>query len=222
LFAFYNDDRRDIVLELGQPPETSLRISPPEAPPATVLARRKDLAGPGESREIPVTGARLAPGYWEIQVRPPSGWYVNGFGTARHFPSRAGEDPDWFEAMVMGRGPTAAMLELARGAAAVHGGVTGADGKPAPWAPVYLYPESTDVRRRMAGIRTSRAGAAGHYTFDELVPGGYLLVSSYDLADVEPEALTRAGAIRVNLAPGPAHGAAAPSAPAAGGLTRPA
>ncbi|MBK9166127.1 MAG: carboxypeptidase regulatory-like domain-containing protein [Bryobacterales bacterium] len=202
LFGFYNDEKRDIVLELGQPPETSFRISPPEAPPVTLLARRKDLAGPGETREIQATGARLAPGYWEIQARPASGWYLTRFGSGRRFPSWAGWDPDWFETMVMGRGPTTAVLDLAQGTGGVYGTVTLADSKPVPWAPVYLHPESTDVRRRMAGIRTGRAGANGRYTFDDLVPGDYLLLSSYDLTEATPEVMTRAGAVRVSLASG--------------------
>jgi hypothetical protein len=165
---------------------------------AGIVVRRRDKAG--EGAEIPVTSERmqLAPGSWQITARPPGSHMltevkVDAMGMRR---PRRDPDPDWFEFIF--EYPLGATVTLSTQAAQISGRVT-LGSQPAIAAPVYLLATTPLTRRRMNGVRVTQADALGNYRFDGLAPGAYLLLSSFDLAEVNPDTPAAAGAQAITV-----------------------
>jgi len=158
-------------------------------------ARRKDLAGAGELNILSAAGAALPFGRWDVMLRPPAGYhvaYANGGGGARR--SRA---EGWNEFLVTKRqlGPS---FQIASGAGSITGVV-----KDTPYAPVYLEGYDGTTRQRVGELWTARADAQGRYRFENLAPGMYRLVSTYEYLNPDTDTFDLANAATVTLA---AHG----------------
>ena len=57
-------------------------------------------------------------------------------------------------------------------------------GDPVAGAPVFLFPATPEVRRRVNGIKSTYTDPQGRYRFEGLAPGSYLVLSSFDLDEV--------------------------------------
>jgi hypothetical protein len=156
--------------------------------PATLLARRKTLAGEGPA--IPVrTDTLLAQGRWELMAAGSGGYYpvsisVTGIGNPE------GRRADTWQEFLIGRTrPVSIRLSISEGAAAVEGRVTRSLGEPAVGAPVYLEAWDPTARARLAPPRRAIADPQGRYRFPDLPPGSYRIVSSFDFEDPDEETM---------------------------------
>jgi hypothetical protein len=155
--------------------------------------RRKDLAGVGPLDVMPAKGAALPFGRWEAILRPPAGFHV-AYG-----PARRGRADGWNEFFVAKRQP-APTFQLKSGAGSITGVV-----KDTPYAPVYLEAYDAAARQRVGELWTARADAQGRYRFENLAPGMYRLVSTYEYLSPDTETFDVATAVSVTL---DAHGSA--------------
>jgi hypothetical protein len=146
---------------------------------AGVIAQRVDLAG--AEAWVALTGERtpLTPGWWQFTARPPAGSYLADIKASSRVQRRE-PHPEWFELNLefVNEATVNAPTRAAR-----------LSGKAAVGAPVYLLPVSPLARRQMNGARTTRADKTGIYRFDSLAPGNYLVLSSYDVAEMTEEAM---------------------------------
>jgi hypothetical protein len=190
-------DTRGIRVNVGQPPSTGQQAATGQSANArggrgagqnpagqtggvTVLARRIDLAGigPPESYKIRgLTGVRLAPGRWELRCVPPDGYYVSDYrGSRQKYGER--ERPDaWHEITVQGY--TSATFVLNANAASIRG-IVRSYGDAVPGAPIFLEPYDNSRHERIYEITTARSDSTGHYSFSNLAPGAYRILSTFD------------------------------------------
>jgi hypothetical protein len=176
----------------------------PSTAPVTILGRRQDLAETDESREIPMPRAPLAPGYWEIAVRPPPGQHVHSVSGDRGFSRRASriEQPsDWFEIRVQPRFPGHLRITLAEDAGAIEGVVLD-ERRVIPGAPVFLWPETDAARRALNGSLQALSDTEGRYRFENLPPGEYRLLASFDVSELDVDVLGEARVVPIRLDPG--------------------
>ncbi|HEX4138094.1 MAG TPA: carboxypeptidase-like regulatory domain-containing protein [Bryobacteraceae bacterium] len=170
---------------------------------ASALVRRKDYAGTGEVQNVVLnatTGISLLPGHWEVQIVAPRGYYVSHFGGPRNAVSR----PDgWNDVLIGSSGFVSATLS--NGPAALHG-VVRDSAKPIPGAPVFLEGWDPVTRNRLIDPRETRSDARGNYRFDNLAPGDYRILSTFDYAAPNPQIFdaSRANEIRLEKATDPA------------------
>jgi hypothetical protein len=156
--------------------------------------RRKDFAGVGPVSVIPVKGAALTPGRWEVLLRPSPGNYVSGvFGAAV---ARRDHPEGWVE------------LTMRKGAGAsfrVSGGDGGLRGtvKDTPYALVYLEGYDSLTKQRIGELWTARADAQGRYRFEGLAPGPYRLVSTFEYLSPDTETMDLMTPVGVQI---PVHG----------------
>jgi hypothetical protein len=159
--------------------------------------RRKDPAGVGPVDVISSYHAALPSGRWEVLLRPPNGYHVsnvNGGGVVRR-----GRPDGWNEVILMRR-QSGASFRLGSGAGSITGIV-----KDTPYAPVYLEGYDAVARQRVGELWTARADAQGRYRFENLAPGMYRLLSTYEYLSPESDTFDLATAVGVTL---DAHGAA--------------
>lgn len=149
----------------------------------TLWYRRKDLAGAGAVEIVPADGAALVPGRWELLLRPPDGFHVvNGRG--------------WSEIVITRyRRP---QFRILSGAGAVRGTV-----KDAPYAPVYLEAYDPATRQRVGELWIARADAQGRYRFENLGPGPYRLMATFEYLAPDTETIDLANPASITV---DAHG----------------
>jgi hypothetical protein len=172
----------------------------------TILARRKELSGEGETIRLERPSERLVPGFWEVAALPESSSYLSAislrFDLRRR--SRAGQNPDWYELYVENSAYSSLTVTVSPRPATLNGKVTSGT-KPVAGAPVFMLPITPETRRRMNGVRTVRSDPEGIYRFGGLAPGDYLLLSSFDFAEVDEALLTNARALLVRFTEGTAE-----------------
>ena len=173
---------RELTMTLQPITDTQFDLVPPPPGGASslqVVARRKDLAGPGppEVLRMAYNRASLAPGRWDIMLIPPAGYYVSAFSGMP--PNRgAGTRPDaWNEIAVEGFGIVRFGLSPSPGA--VHG-IVKSDGEAVAGAPVYLEAYDPAGGKRLADLRTVRTDTRGLYRFTDLAPGVYRILSTFE------------------------------------------
>jgi hypothetical protein len=148
-----------------------------------VYARRADLDGPGE--EFALHGQTLSPGPWEFTVRPsPDQYLVSIRNQGDATPAPLGQD-GWFPVEI-GLAPHIE-VNLSNQPASISGNVT-ASSMPVTGAPVFLELFNPGTPELVLRSWRIRADAEGHYVFNSLPPGGYRLMSSYELDYDEPVA----------------------------------
>lgn len=165
-----------------------------------VLLRHKDLAGAGNQTVLRVTRGRamISPGRWEMILEPPSGYYVSSFYGPGMLP-RGGKRPDvWNEVVTNGMG--AIRFDLASGPGLIHGIVKSA-GELVTGAPVYLEAYDQPTRSRLAGLRTVRTGASGQYRFENLAPGTYRVLATFEYLLPDVETMESARAEQIDIGP---------------------
>ncbi len=145
-----------------------------------LLARRKDLAGAGEVRPVHLDGGRgnVPPGGWEFLSAPPAGFYASSFSPFIRGSYAHGWVPFFAQ-------PRASLrISLSSGAGGVWGTV-----KDAPYAPVYLEAYDATARKRIGQLRTTYADARGQFRFDNLAPGTYRLLSTFEYRSPDTETI---------------------------------
>jgi len=163
---------------------------------ATAQMRRKDYAGTGPVRTVrlnAVTSVPVFPGRWEVRIIAPRGYYVSGFGGPRNIVARPdGWNEIQFSSFVY------VDVTLSSGPAAVHGVVRDAS-KPAAGAPVFIEGWDPITRNRLVDLQEIRTDTAGNYRFDNLAPGDYRILSTFDYASPTPQAFGALGGREIRL-----------------------
>jgi hypothetical protein len=168
--------------------QINFRGDPVDVSTIHVLARRNDLAGPGEIQEVKLDAnrkAHLGPGPWQLALQPDRGFYVTGFeGPGRQAPSLHPEG--WNDLVAIGGSVN---FTLSSNPGSVRGTV----------APVFLEPVDLDPTQRIVQTFVTRADVRGQYRFTGLSPGNYRLMASFDFASADSEVMTVAGAKPVRV-----------------------
>jgi hypothetical protein len=137
----------------------------------------------------------LAPGRWELSLKPPPGHYVSGFSgpAISSNPAAAKSRPDgWNEANFL-QSFGLVRFSLADGPGSLHGLVkSGSD--LVVGAPVYLEAYDAAARKRLTDLRTTRTDLTGTYRFDDLAPGLYRVLATFEYQNPDSAAMGLAGA----------------------------
>jgi len=178
-------------------PMSSVTVSGgPPGDSGRVWIRHKDLAGVGPPVALEVTRgrARISPGWWEVMLAPPAGYYVS---SSSEMPSgRTGRPDVWNEVVLKGMGGL--HFGLTSGPGVIRGVVKTA-GDPVAGAPVFLEIYDQPARQRFGELRVTRTDSHGQYRFEELAPGSYRVLSTFEyrMPDVESMDTARAEEIEV-------------------------
>jgi hypothetical protein len=191
--SLYVDSGLQSKLNLGLTPFPELRLKMSDTSAgvplrdAGIAIRRRDAAGEGP--EVAVTSDRmpLLPGHWQITARPPAMYYLADINTGGARRPRRDPSPEWFE-FQLDSAPIQAVATLSPQAGQISGRVR-MTGSGDIAAPVYLLATTPLTRRQMNGTRVTQTDANGNYRFDGLAPGNYLLLSSFDLTEVNEETM---------------------------------
>jgi hypothetical protein len=164
---------------------------------AGIAIRRKDLAGPGPTQELPLSPTNRAvipPGRWELSVTSPAGYYVSRFTpSGRNGNTR----PDGWNEILMQRFDTI-NIGLTGGASAMHG-IVKTSGSPAEGAPVFLEAWDPIQRKRLVDLRETRADMRGNYRFEGLAPGSYRVLSTFEYLAPDSKSMDVAGAQPIEI-----------------------
>lgn len=168
----------------------------------TLAGRRDDLSELDPPRAIKTPRDTLAAGHWDIQGIAGPGQYIESIGPPAAQQVRAGtEQPpsDSFRLLV-NRGGMVVRVVVAEPTGAIAGSVT-KDGAATPGAPVFLWPVRDETRRQLGGNRRILSNTDGTFRFDGLPPGDYRLLASFDVSEIDEEALvlTNAPAIHADV-----------------------
>lgn len=168
--------------------------------PVTIIGRRQDAAQTESARTIPTPRARLAPGHWEFRVQVPRGQYVESmedpYGRFRH-PNPV-QPSDWYQVFIEPRSTTSITITVSDKAGEIAGVVKSGD-KPAPGAPVFLWPVAESARRSLGGTKQTIADTDGGFHFDSLPPGDYRVLASFDVIEIDQELADAASAPTVHV-----------------------
>lgn len=179
-------DRSDIRLTLRPLPQVHFVFQDLEGKPVDyhavrVLARRKDLSGTGRTQMLELSADRLAflPGRWDLALEAP-GYFVSRLSGPRLPPPGMARADGWNELLINGNiDPVQFVLSAKPGS--VRGTVLRGGRAPAAGAPVYLEAFDPAAHRLLKEVQVTRADTHGQYHFDDLAPGSYVVVSSFDL-----------------------------------------
>src|SRR5271157_3668202 len=168
------------------------------------LTRRKDLSGPGKTEYLRLDAGgqtRLDPGRWEVALGPTASWYVvRVSGAGAH--ASSGTAAGWNEiAVAPGNAAIAVEVVLSPHPATLRG-LVGDGGQPASGAPVYLEAIDPGSGIRWGGLRATRTGVDGRYSFAGLAPGMYRVASTFEYQAPDAAAMSRAGARDVRIEEG--------------------
>jgi hypothetical protein len=170
-----------------------------------LLARRKDLAGVGETRQlrIYVNRVQLAPGRWELMLRPPANYCVVGFS---HNASRSEglekSRPDGWNEILAGTGSNSIRFTLSSTPGAMHGLVSGLSHEPLAGAPVYLEGYDPEQRKRVTELQVALTDSRGQYQFHALAPGSYRVLASFEFQRPDAATMDRVDAKLVKIQEG--------------------
>jgi len=135
--VFADRDRIDVRLDLRPLPQVQFVFKNTlgqtvDFRSVHVLARRKDLSGPGKTQilELPAERVQFLPGRWELAVVPPPGSFVSALSTgrARGLAAR----PDGWNEIALSAGLETVQAVLSANPGAIHGQVTGLSQQPVP------------------------------------------------------------------------------------------
>jgi hypothetical protein len=161
----------------------------PEAEYSKVWIRRKDLAGVGEAKRLPLTRGRttIPAGRWELFLEPPAGAYASFFyGGAISRPYRIRAD-GWNETVSGDR--RSMQFQLASGPGSVRGMVKSGS-EVAAGAPVYLEGWDTEGKQRVGELRSIWTDGRGQFRFDGLAPGAYRLLATFEYLNPDVETMS--------------------------------
>jgi hypothetical protein len=164
-----------------------------------VMARRKDLAGYAPVIQVKPGGDRFAlrAGIWEVRLVPPAGYYVSDLLDVRRSARGVKSRPDtWNEVMASGG---YLRFTLSSPPSSLSGTVKNG-GDPAMGAPVFLEAWDEETRQRLAeDVRSTWTDLEGRYSFNNLGPGTYRVLATFEYRDPDPAAMELAGAQTVRV-----------------------
>lgn len=194
-------DVTNLRLPLQEVRDSRFDIEPSQARDWSALqlqARRKDLAGTGPPERLRLSSgrAKLAPGRWELSLTPPAGYYVSGFSGPGVNPSLVSAPDGWNEILVGSF--TSVRFSLSDGGGGLRGTVKAA-GESVAGAPVYLEAYDATNRKRLSDLKTARTDPRGVYQFQDLAPGSYRVLATFEYRDPDPAAMEAARAQSVRI-----------------------
>ena len=167
-----------------------------------VIARRKELSGPGARQNIDLSHSlgQLAPGRWEFALQANAAWYPTEF-LSQGQPSGSRAE-GWNEAMVVAGGGTVNLkFTLTSPPGAVHGVVTFSS-QSAAAAMVFLEPMDLEPAHRISEVRSVRTDAQGRYHFTGLPPGNYRLLGTFEYQSATSVDMDAARALAIKIEEG--------------------
>jgi hypothetical protein len=160
--------------------------------PITLMGHRQDLSDLGKDQPIEMPTAMLAPGHWLMSaIVGPTQFVESITGSSVARERRVTQPPDAFDVIIYG-GNTRITVTISDHAGQAEGTVSGADSKPVPGAPVFLWPVTDGARRSIGGAKHVLADTNGHYQFGGLPPGDYRVLATFDASQVDEELLDMA------------------------------
>jgi len=184
------------AMPMNPMPAVTLRLEGAGPTAATNgLVRRIDLAGPGPVKPLKLGAATTIPllqGRWEFLVGAPDGYYISQFAGSRN--NIRGDA--WNEVQV--RNSTGVTVTLAKGGGTLYGTVKA--GNAAVFAaPVSLQAWDFTARKPVGELRQIRTDANGGYRFDNLAPGMYRILATFDYATPDAAAFDFAQAQSIQI-----------------------
>jgi hypothetical protein len=182
--------REDMKVDLIPLPFWRVTVSGGPAAAAKLRVRRKDLAAVGPEFVVPLPDGAIPPGRWELLLEPPDGYYVSSttpYGVR-------GRVDGWIE--VTSRPNLNFGYRLTTGAGSIRGVV-----KEGGYAPVYVEGYDSRLRQRAGDLKAVRADARGNYSFSNLAPGVYRVVSTYEYLMPSTELIDSMSPVTVTLGP---------------------
>lgn len=187
-----NLDGVNISLMKTPPVTVEVRRSGSRAPaevPVRVTGRRQNLSATGTEVEVISRRTSLSPGYWEFRAEAPAGYFIESISTSGGDGRRRGTSdrpPDRFQSFVEARYQSAIWITVSDQVATFSGRVL-ADSKPVPGAPVFLWPVTDAARRSLGGALQTITNTDGQYRLEDLPPGDYRLLASFDVYEFDEE-----------------------------------
>jgi|SRR5579883_23565 protocatechuate 3,4-dioxygenase beta subunit len=177
---------------------TTRRGAGPANIPVTIFARRVDLSEAGKLEELRTRN--LLPGHWEMTAAVGPDQYVEMI--ENEFTARRGlgqpKPADAFDVFIETGRPARVRVTISDKAGHLDGSVK-QETKSVAGAPVFLWPESDAARRSLGGFRETLADVNGKFRFDGLPPGNYRLLATFDMSEVDEEAIEEGHAITVTV-----------------------
>ena len=166
-----------------------------------VMARRKELSGPGTRQNIDLGRSlfQLPPGRWEFALQPNPAWYPTEF-LSQGQPSGPHAE-GWNEAMIVAGGIVNLKFTLTSPPGAVHGVVTFSS-QGAAGAMVFLEPTDIEGPRRISEVQAVRTDAQGRYQFTGLAPGNYRLLGTFEYQSATSADMDAAHALAIKIEEG--------------------
>ena len=160
-----------------------------------ILARRKDLAGPGAEQVLKLENnrAHLAAGPWQLALMATPTFFPSGFSVQRSQQPGDGRADGWND-FIGG----SVRFTLSGNPGAIHGTIkSGAD--PVIGAPVFLEAVDLEPARRISPSFTTRTDVHGQYRFSGLAPGNYRVMSSFEYVSVDPVIMSQGAAKQLRV-----------------------
>ncbi len=170
------------------------------APPITLSGRRQDLSNLEEERAIALPRATLAPGNWELSGVLGPDQYVESIANTLNLKRRTWKidrPTDAHDVFIEAGYSTRLFVNISDKAAQIEGAVTN-ESSPVAGAPVFLWPVSEQARRSLRGWRSMLTTVDGKFHFDGLPPGDYRILATFDLSEVDADAMEEARAVTVH------------------------
>ncbi len=141
-------------------------------------------------------GVPLLPGRWEFLIAPPAGYYVSRWSPV----SRDSPAPPqgWNDVLIGNVIASRFTVTLSSGTSAIHG-IVRMSSDPAGAAPVFLETLDPITRQRLVDLRETRSDMKGNYRFDNLPPGDYRLLSTFEYTAPDSHAFDAAPARSLHI-----------------------
>ncbi len=155
-----------------------------------IQARRVDLDGTGPPRTLR-TDEPLPPGHWELTLQPPASYYLASI-RSQFGGEAASRDEGWFGLYL---GNSARLQIVLAPRPGTISGVVSTAGKAVAGATVYLElynPDGPEKRLQLWNLRTD---PDGRFTFPQLAPGRYRVLSSFDFDPDDVNLMDRADVV---------------------------
>ena len=168
--------------------------------PLTLTGHRRDLSEIGIEREIKFPQDRLTPGHWELSATAGAGQFVESIASPYAVRRRGYriEPADAFDVFVEYQMFSRMQITISDQAGQIAGKVT-SDSKNIPGVPIFLWPIADAAKRSLRGYVQVLSDTEGNYRFGGLPAGEYRILATFDLSEVDEQALDEARAIAVHV-----------------------
>lgn len=132
-----------------------------------------------------------------------AGYYVESIGSPYGVRRRPRTDPslDRHDVSIDGRNEVRIRITVSDKVGQIDGIVL--DQKnPVPAIPVFLWPADPNNRRSLRGIPQALTTVDGKFRFENLPPGDYRLLATFDVSEIDEEIVDAARAASLKVSPG--------------------